>query len=78
MKVFFIRDVLFWLLVIGVFFIFIIVNVIYVVYVNLMICFDDSYVYGFIDWYGFVWWFLMFYVFIGLVGVVLLLFVGDY
>lgn len=78
MKVFFIRDVLFWLLVIGVFFVFIIVNVIYVVYVNLMIWFDDSYVYGFIDWYGFVWWFLMFYVFIGLVGVVLLLFVGDY
>jgi hypothetical protein len=78
MKAFFTRDALLWSSVIGAFFIPIIVNAIYAVYVNLMTRSDDSHVYGFTDWYGFAWWLSMPYVLTGLVGVALLLFTGDH
>ncbi|PRO68133.1 YIP1 family protein [Alteromonas gracilis] len=78
MKAFFTRDALLWSSIIGAFFVPIIVNAVYAVYVNLMTRSDDSHVFGFTDWYGFAWWLSMPYVLTGLVGVALLLFTGDH
>lgn len=78
MRAFFSRDTLLWSQLIGAFFILIIVNAVYAVYVNLATRSDDSHVFGFTDWYGFSWWLSMPYVVTLLLGVALLLFSGDH
>lgn len=78
MRAFFTRDTLLWSQMIGAFFVLIIINAIYAVYLNLSTRSDDSHVFGFTDWYGFAWWISMPYVLTSLVGVALLLFNGDH
>ena len=78
MRAFFTRDTLLWSQLIGAFFVLIIVNAVYAVYVNLATRSDDSHVFGFTDWYGFSWWLSMPYVVTLLLGVALLLFAGDH
>lgn len=78
MRAFFTRSTLLMSNMIGTFFMLIVVNALYAVYLNLATRSDDSHVFGFTDWYGFSWWLSMPYVLTGLVGVALLLFSGDH